>query len=158
MKPKHQRMVFVACAIAIMALAASVIALRFGENLIYFYTPTMLMQKQKEAAFSSHRTFRLGGLVKQGSIEHPSPGVVTFVVSDGTVEYKASYEGIPPTLFREGQGVVMLATLVGEKEVKASEILAKHDENYMPPEVARALKDSKHWGGEGSSYPTGEGK
>lgn len=151
-------MVFVTGAIVIMALAASVIALRFGENLIYFYTPTMLMQKQQEAGFSADRAFRLGGLVKQGSIAHPTPGLLTFVVSDGMVEYKASYEGLPPTLFREGQGVVMLATLAGEKEVKASEILAKHDENYMPPEVAKALKDSKHWGGEGSSYPAGEGK
>jgi cytochrome c-type biogenesis protein CcmE len=79
---------------------------------------------------------------------------ITFNVTDGSSTYKAQYQGLLPTLFREGQGVVLTGTLGTDNTITASNILAKHDEHYMPPEVAAALKKSGHWGGEHSNYPS----
>lgn len=152
MKPKHQRSLFIIVSLFIMAIAATVILKVFSDNLMYFYTPTMLDAKRLEADYDSRRSFRLGGLVKDGSIKHLPEGNIRFVVTDGAAEYPVSYSGMLPTLFREGQGVVLVGTLTDDNSVKAETILAKHDENYMPPEVARALKESGHWGGKGSSY------
>lgn len=155
MKPKHQRMLYVLAAILIMGTAASVILFRFRDNLIYFYTPTRL--RAEAADYSPDRVFRLGGIVKAGSVSKPGPESLLFVVSDGQEEFKVRYEGMPPALFREGQGVVLVGNLNGDGMVEAREILAKHDENYMPPEVAKALKESGHWVDENGHYnaPTG---
>jgi len=151
MKPKHQRMLFVGGAVCVMAVAATIILQRFSENLLYFYTPSLLSEKLANPAFDKTRAFRLGGLVKPGSVKRSPPDHLRFIVTDGTGEYTVSYRGMPPTLFREGQGVVMLGTLSEKGTVKASEILAKHDEKYMPPEVAKALKDSGQWKGKGAA-------
>lgn len=156
MKPKHQRMLYVFCAIAIMGTAASVIIHRFRDNLIYFYTPTRL---QKELAENPDLPrFRLGGIVKEGSVRQPEPGVLLFTVSDGAAEFAVRYHGMPPTLFREGQGVVMLGRVGDGGVVEADDILAKHDENYMPPEVAEALKQSGHWAEDGHYGPQQEAR
>lgn len=153
MKPKHKRLVFVICSLLVMGAAATVILRIFNDNLMYFYTPTMLDAKRAEAEFRTDRRFRLGGLVKTGSISHPSHNKTVFTVTDGNAAYTVSYTGLLPTLFREGQGVVLVG-LLDEKDrhIRAESILAKHDENYMPPEVADALKKSGYWGGKGGSY------
>lgn len=152
MKPKHQRSLFVIVSLIIMAIAATVILKVFRDNLMYFYTPTMLDAKRLEADYDRGRSFRLGGLVKNGSVKNLEGGTIRFVVTDVASEYAITYTGMLPTLFREGQGVVLVGTLKQDNTVKAETILAKHDENYMPPEVARALKESGHWGGTGSTY------
>lgn len=153
MTPKHQRMLIVGCAILMMAVAAGFILRQFSEQLIYFYTPSMLDAKQREPGFDGQRPFRLGGMVKAGSIRSLHPGLLQFTVTDGVHDYDVQYAGLPPALFREGQGVVMLGTLRAPGRVSAQDILAKHDETYMPPEVANALRDSGHWGGDGGNYP-----
>ncbi len=115
----------------------------FSSNLVFFVSPSDLA-KQPE----SGRSVRLGGLVKEGSVHretldgHP---VATFGVTDGNNTVQVNYSGILPDLFREGQGVVVLGTVQAGGTFRASEVLAKHDENYMPKEVADALKKSGHW-------------
>jgi cytochrome c-type biogenesis protein CcmE len=110
---------------------------------VFFVSPSDLAKQPDNG-----RSVRLGGLVKQGSVHretvdgHP---VATFAVTDGNASVTVSYSGILPDLFREGQGVVVLGTLQSGGIFRASEVLAKHDENYMPKEVADALKKSGHW-------------
>ena len=152
MKPKHQRLLFVTGSLVVMAIAASVILKVFSDNLMYFYTPSMLDAKRMEDGFDPARSFRLGGLVEAGSVTSIGDTHIHFRVSDGTSAYAVEYKGLLPTLFREGQGVVLVGTLQQNNDVIAETILAKHDENYMPPEVADALKSSGHWGGKDSSY------
>lgn len=153
MKPKHQRLIFVLGALVVMAVATTMILQVFRDNLMYFYTPGMLDAKREETDFDPARRFRLGGLVEPGSIVSTTEGAISFRVSDGTSSYTVTYQGLLPTLFREGQGVVLVGKWAGERTVQAESILAKHDENYMPPEVAEALKASGHWGGKGGTYP-----
>lgn len=153
MKPKHQRLIFVVGALVVMAGAAATILHVFRDNLMYFYTPTMLDAKRQKPDFDPARRFRLGGLVEPGSLVNGTAGDITFRVGDGASSYIVTYHGLLPTLFREGQGVVLVGTWTQGRRVKAESILAKHDENYMPPEVADALKASGHWGGKGGSYP-----
>ncbi len=114
----------------------------FSDNLVFFVSPTDLTQQPENG-----RTVRLGGLVEQGSVQRVSVDgrpTATFRVTDGNTAVKVSYVGILPDLFREGQGVVVLGTMQ-PGGFRASEVLAKHDENYMPKEVAEALKKSGHW-------------
>jgi cytochrome c-type biogenesis protein CcmE len=154
MKPKHRRALFITCAMGVIAIALGLILTAFNDNLIYFYTPTMLDEKKSSAEFIPSRPFRLGGLVVSGSLHKTGENNITFNVTDGTSTYTVQYKGLLPTLFREGQGVVLTGTLSADNSIAASNILAKHDEYYMPPEVAAALKKSGHWGGEHSNYPT----
>lgn len=153
MKPKHQRLLFVLGSIAVLAIAAAMILKVFRDNLMYFYTPTMLDAKRSEAGFDPSHPFRLGGMVEVGSLETLEGQLIRFRVSDGKNAYEVHYTGLLPTLFREGQGVVLVGFLPkGTQYVQAETILAKHDENYMPPEVAEALKASGHWGGKDGNY------
>lgn len=154
MKPKHKRMIFVAVSIVVMAFAITLILKVFNDNLMYFYTPSMLDEKLKDKDFARERDFRLGGLVEEGSVRVLKNNAIQFRVTDGTSVYSIEYKGLLPTLFRAGQGVVLVGTLHENRTIIAKSILAKHDENYMPPEVADALKKSNHWGGKGSSYAT----
>lgn len=155
MKPKHQRLLFVIGSIVVLAIAAAMILKVFRDNLMYFYTPTMLDAKRNEAGFDPSHPFRLGGMVEAGSLKTLEGQVIRFRVSDGQSAYEVHYTGLLPTLFREGQGVVLVGSLPeGVQYVQAETILAKHDENYMPPEVAEALKASGHWGGKGGDYGT----
>lgn len=137
-----------------MAISAAIILSVFRQNLIYFYTPSMLKNEQLKEGFDASRALRLGGLVKIGSITQKGNNTITFSVTDGASNISVTYQGILPTLFREGQGVVLLGTLDSDGNITASQILAKHDETYMPPEVARALKASGHWQTKGKPYPT----
>jgi cytochrome c-type biogenesis protein CcmE len=127
-----------------MAGAATVILTTFKDNLVFFFTPSQLIAKTQEANFDTSRDMRLGGLVETGSVTELPEGGVRFIVTDGTQQLHVEYRGLLPTLFREGQGVVATGVLQ-EKIFIAREILAKHDENYMPKEVADALKQSGHW-------------
>ena len=118
----------------------------FRDNLVFFYSPSDLLDKHVAAG----RTVRIGGLVEQGSVlrsaEAGSKAVeITFKVTDLNHDIKVVYSGIVPDLFREGQGVVANGKLGADGVFHASELLAKHDEKYMPPEVADALKRSGHW-------------
>lgn len=109
----------------------------FQSNLVFFYSPTDV----REGKAPQDRTFRLGGMVKKGSVKKSKQSLkVEFVVTDFKNEIPVEYKGILPDLFREGQGVVTQGRLENGQQFRASEVLAKHDENYMPPEVADALE------------------
>lgn len=147
MTPKRQRMYwFGLCAVAVSAGMALVLT-TFSEHLIYFYTPTQLSEKQPSAG----GTIRLGGLVEQESLQSTGPQSIRFVVTDLTHQITVDYTGVLPTLFREGQGVVAQGILQQDGVFQAKTILAKHDENYMPPEVVDALKASGRWQHEGTT-------
>lgn len=140
MKPKHQRLIFVAVSVVFFCAAVLLTMRAFKENLVYFYSPSDIVAKAPKPA----QKIRIGGLVKEGSIERGEGQKVRFVVTDGTNEMMVAYQGMLPTLFREGQGVIAEGSWTG-KEFTARTILAKHDENYMPKEVVDALKKSGHW-------------
>jgi cytochrome c-type biogenesis protein CcmE len=152
LRPKHRRLIFVCVMLAVMGAALAVLLIVFKENMMYFYTPSMLAEKQAEPGFDREKSLRLGGLVVPGSVARPADGSIHFDVTDGTAQMQVRYHGLLPTLFREGQGVVLTGTLAPDGSVVAHEILAKHDENYMPPEVADALKKSGHWEGKDQPY------
>jgi cytochrome c-type biogenesis protein CcmE len=116
----------------------------FRDNLVFFLTPRDLATKEPALG----RTFRLGGLVEQGSLHRVVAGghpTATFRVTDGTASVEVSYAGILPDLFREGTGMVALGAMLPDGTFRASEVLAKHDETYMPKDVEQALKASGHW-------------
>lgn len=141
MKRKHKRLSFVAVAMLLLAAAAALVLTAFEESIVFFYSPTDLLAKQP----AEDRRLRIGGLVEEGSIAKADGGaVVTFRVTDLDNTVPVTFRGILPDLFREGQGVVAEGRLVGGT-FRADEVLAKHDENYMPPEVADALKASGKW-------------
>jgi cytochrome c-type biogenesis protein CcmE len=122
------------------------------QNMLYFQSPSELA----ELSMPAGRQFRLGGLVKNGSLERADDGLaVEFIVTDGPKEIRVQYVGILPDLFREGQGVIARGALNEAGLFQASEVLAKHDENYMPPEVADALKKSGHPGATSGAEPGG---
>ena len=136
MTPRRKRMLAVA-AIVIGVGAATAVALQaLNENLLYFYSPSQIMAGEAPG----ERSFRLGGLVTSGSVQR-SPGSmeVRFTVTDHAQTIPVSYTGLLPDLFREGQGVVARGKLLDDGTFVAEEVLAKHDENYMPPEVAESL-------------------
>lgn len=145
MKPKHQRALFLLLAVAIIAASAALVLTRFRENLVFFVTPTQLHEKLQNNALPHGQVFRLGGLVKTGSLSQNKAGEIAFIITDLTQERRVTYRGIVPALFREGQGAVVEGTLGENGTMRASTLLAKHDENYMPPEVAEALKKSGRW-------------
>lgn len=141
MKAKHQRAIFIVVAMLIMLSGLAIILTNFRDNFLYFYTPSELA----DVAITSGQTFRLGGLVEEGSIETISENEIRFVVTDYNDFLKVYYKGSLPTLFREGQGVVATGSIDTKGTFIASEILAKHDENYMPPKVAETLKKNDMW-------------
>ncbi|MBL6932052.1 MAG: cytochrome c maturation protein CcmE [Rhodospirillales bacterium] len=140
MKRKHKRLTFVGLALLLIAAAVGLILSAFEESIVFFHSPTDIVEKQ----VSPDRRLRLGGLVEEGSVEKKGDAVVNFRVTDMANAVNVTYRGILPDLFREGQGVVAEGTYVAGV-FKADEVLAKHDENYMPPEVADALKKSGKW-------------
>ena len=134
MKPRHRRMVIAGGVLASVGVIAALVFNAFQSNLVFFYSPTQV--SAKEAPIS--RTFRIGGLVQAGSVKRDGV-TVNFIVTDTVKHVPVRFEGILPDLFKEGKGVVAQGKLEGEVFV-AREVLAKHDENYMPPEAAEALK------------------
>ena len=150
MTRKRRRLLIVlACGIGL-ASATALVLTAFNDNLVFFVSPTDLLSSGQVG-----RTVRLGGLVERNSVIRASTAntVTTFRVTDGTHSVTVSYRGILPDLFREGQGVVTEGTLRPNGVFVATEVLAKHDENYMPKEVAEELKKSGHWNPASGSPP-----
>ena len=134
MKPRHKRLALAVGVLAAVGISAALVLNAFQSNLVFFYSPTQVASKE----VPNSRAFRLGGLVEAGSVRRDGVSV-RFVVTDTAMTVPVRYEGILPDLFKEGKGVVAQGKLQGGEFV-ASEVLAKHDENYMPPEAAEALK------------------
>ncbi len=137
MTPRRKRMVSVVLVLAGMGVATGLILTAFEKNLMYFYSPSEVAAGEVPAG----RSFRLGGLVVEGSVLRSPQGLgVWFTLSDLAEERVVYYEGILPDLFREGQGIIAKGQFNNTGLFVAEEVLAKHDENYMPPEVAAALE------------------
>jgi len=138
---RKRRLIGLLLILAGVGVASTVAFYSLQENMLYFQSPSDLAMQP----IPPGRQFRLGGLVKPGSVERSQGGLgARFVVTDGPKEVAVEYVGILPDLFREGQGVIARGALDGGGLFEASEVLAKHDENYMPPEVADALEKSGH--------------
>jgi len=134
--PRRKRLLAVLAILAGVGIATALAMLAFRENLLYFYNPTQVLAGDAPGG----RTFRIGGMVTQGSVQRtPGSLEVRFVVTDYRNSVPVRYEGLLPDLFREGQGVVAHGRIDASGEFVADEVLAKHDENYMPPEVAESL-------------------
>ncbi|USG61641.1 cytochrome c maturation protein CcmE [Sneathiella marina] len=145
MTRKKQRLYFVIAGMSILAIAAALVLTSFEDSLVFFHSPSDLAEKPVPPG----RTFRLGGLVEEGSVIKQGV-IVQFRVTDMAEAVPVTFEGLLPDLFREGQGVVTEGQLNEDGVFVASNVLAKHDENYMPPEVAESLKKSGHWQPEGN--------
>jgi cytochrome c-type biogenesis protein CcmE len=139
---KRQRLGLVTLGLLLLGGAAALALTAFEDNLVFFHSPSDLAAGKAETG----RLVRIGGLVETDSvIRQAGSTVVAFRLTDGAATTSVTYEGILPDLFREGQGVVAQGRLLDDGAFVAVEVLAKHDENYMPPEVAEALKKSGHW-------------
>ena len=134
MKPRQKRLVIAAGIVAAVGVAAALVLNAFQSNLVFFYSPSQIASHEAPSA----RTFRLGGLVEKGTLKRDVT-TASFIVTDTAKSIQVRYDGILPDLFKEGKGVVAQGQLKGDVFV-AREVLAKHDENYMPPEAAEALK------------------
>lgn len=139
MKARHKRLTLILAGLAILGGAVALILSAFQENLVFFHTPTEVA----EGKAPSGRSFRIGGLVETGSIKRAADGVtVNFVVTDTAKSIPVSYKGPLPDLFKEGKGAVVQGKLGPDGTFIASEVLAKHDENYMPPEAQHAVEQA----------------
>ena len=151
MKPRHKRLAAIAAGVVALGIASALVLSAFQKNLVFFFTPTQVAANEAPVG----RTFRVGGLVEAGSVKRAGDGVtVHFVVTDTARSLPVVYKGILPDLFREGKGVVTQGKLSPDGVFVANEVLAKHDENYMPPEAAEALKKAGH---PGSTATVGKG-
>ncbi len=140
---RRQRLLFVCILLAGVACAAALAFLAMGENMLYFFSPTQV----KAGEAPPGRSIRVGGLVVDGSVVRESDELtIQFELTDTAQSIKVRYSGILPDLFREGQGIVAIGSLSENGTFKAEQVLAKHDENYMPPEVADALKTAREGG------------
>jgi len=146
MTRKQRRALFIGIALAILALAAALVLYAMRDNIVFFFSPSEIVEKGVKPG----QHIRLGGLVEQGSLRRLDQAGYVFVVTDFEEELEVRYTGILPDLFREGQGVVAEGSLNKDGIFMADNVLAKHDEKYMPPEVAEALKKSGEWQGEGA--------
>jgi cytochrome c-type biogenesis protein CcmE len=137
MKPRHKRFILIAAGLAILGIGAWLVLSAFNKNLVFFFTPTQIV-----AGEAPHgRSFRMGGMVEKGSLQRQPDGVtVSFRVTDNAKTIGVNYRGILPDLFKEGKGVVAQGKLGADGVFVADEVLAKHDENYMPPDAAYAMK------------------
>ncbi|MBN8283798.1 cytochrome c maturation protein CcmE [Zoogloea sp.] len=134
MKPRQKRLAIIVGGLATLGIAATLILNAFQSNLVFFFTPTQVANGEAP----KERAFRIGGLVKEGSLQR-SDIVARFIVTDTAKEIPVSYQGILPDLFSEGKGVVAQGVLSADGKFTATEVLAKHDENYMPPEAQAAV-------------------
>jgi cytochrome c-type biogenesis protein CcmE len=140
MKPRHQRMVAIAAGVTLIAVAVALVLNAFQGNIVFFFSPSQIAAKEAPL----DKTFRVGGMVEKGSLKRQSDGLtVTFIVTDTARSIPVTYTGILPDLFKEGKGVVAQGKLGPDGAFHASEVLAKHDENYMPPEAAHALSKAE---------------
>ncbi len=141
MTRKRRRGLFILSGVGILAIAAILVMFALRDTIVFFHTPSEIQQGK----IKHGERFRLGGLVKAGSIKRGEGTDVGFVVTDATAEIPVTYRGVLPDLFREGQGVVTEGRLEASGHFRANSVLAKHDETYMPPEVAAALKKQGVW-------------
>jgi cytochrome c-type biogenesis protein CcmE len=141
MTRKQRRLTLIGGGLAVLAIAVALMLNAFRDSIVFFNSPSDVVEKHVEPG----TRIRLGGLVKDGSLVRGNNLSVRFEVTDGKTEIPVTYRGVLPDLFREGQGVVAEGALDGGGVFNADTILAKHDETYMPKEVADALKKSGHW-------------
>lgn len=143
MTPRRKRMLWVALIFVGVGIASFFAFQALNANLMYFYSPTQIVSGEAPAGAQ----IRAGGLVKAGSVRRDVDGLtVLFDISDTVNEVSVKYTGILPDLFREGQGIIAIGEIIDNKHVLADKVLAKHDETYMPPEVAEALKTAQEGG------------
>ena len=141
MKRRHKRIAFIVAGLAALGIAAAFVLTAFQSNLVFFFSPTQVALKEAPV----DRTFRIGGLVENGTIKRQSDGLtVHFTVTDTAKSIPVVYKGILPDLFKEGKGCVAQGRLGADGVFYADEVLAKHDENYMPPEAGDAIDKAKH--------------
>jgi len=141
---KQRRMSFVVLGLATLGVAAALVLTALEDSIVFFYSPTDLVTKQVPA----DKRLRIGGLVQAGSVKRDPDGVtVRFSVTDTANTVSVAYRGVLPDLFREGQGIVAEGRMAAGGQFRADEVLAKHDEKYMPPEVAESLKKAGVWKG-----------
>ena len=139
MKARHKRIALIAAGLVVLGIGTTLVLNAFNSNLVFFFSPTQVLAGEAP----KDKTFRIGGLVKEGSVARQADGVtVKFAVTDTDKDLAVQYKGILPDLFKEGKGVVAQGKLGDDGVFVASEVLAKHDENYMPPEAQKAVSDA----------------
>jgi cytochrome c-type biogenesis protein CcmE len=141
MKRRHKRIAFIFVGLAGLGIAAYLVANAFRDNLVFFFSPTQVAAKEAPV----DRTFRIGGLVQEGTLKRDTDGLtVRFTVTDTAANVPVVYKGILPDLFKEGRGCVAQGKMGSDGVFQADQVLAKHDENYMPPEAGQAIDKAKH--------------
>ena len=149
--PKARRRLYLVAAIApVLGLAVGLTLWGLSDSISFFYTPAQAAEAKPPVG----RSNQLGGLVQPGSVVKHPDGRVEFVVADQLATTRVSYSGDLPDLFREGQGIVATGAFQADGDFKAKQVLAKHDEKYMPREVAKAIKEQGEWRGEGAPAPS----
>ena len=140
MKPRHRRFAWIAAGVAVLGVAVALVLNAFQSNLVFFFTPSQVVAREAPQG----RPFRIGGLVESGTLERvPNSLDVKFIVTDTVQRLPVVYNGMLPDLFREGKGVVAQGTVGQDGVFHATEVLAKHDENYMPPAAADAIEKAQ---------------
>ncbi|HLU77707.1 MAG TPA: cytochrome c maturation protein CcmE [Burkholderiales bacterium] len=140
MKPRHKRIALIAGGLAALGFAAALVLNAFQSNLVFFFSPSQVVAKEAPL----DKTFRIGGMVEDGSLKRLPDGLsVEFKVTDTAHAIPVTYTGILPDLFKEGKGVVAQGRLGPDGMFRATEVLAKHDENYMPPDAAHAIEQAQ---------------
>jgi cytochrome c-type biogenesis protein CcmE len=141
MKLRHKRIALIIAGLAGLSIAAALVLRAFQNNLVFFFSPTQVVAKEAPV----NRTFRVGGLVENGTLKRDNDGLtVRFVITDTAKSIPVVYKGILPDLFKEGKGCVAQGRVGGDGVFYADQVLAKHDENYMPPEAGKAIDSAKH--------------
>lgn len=140
MKSRHKKLALIGGGLAVVGIISALVLNALNSNIALYITPTEVAAGKAPAG----KLFRIGGLVKEGSIERQADGVtIAFIVTDTEKDIKVSYKGILPDLFKDGKGAVAQGKLAADGSFVASEVLAKHDENYMPPEAAQAVTEAQ---------------
>lgn len=140
MKPRHRKLALIVLVVAALGVAVALVLNAFNSNLVFFFSPTQVVNGEAPTS----RAFRIGGLVEEGSIRREADGLTTrFVITDTAKSLPVTYTGILPDLFKEGKGVVAEGRLGPDGLFAATQVLAKHDENYMPPEAASAIEQAQ---------------
>lgn len=155
MTRKQRRGVLIGTCLVVLGVAVGLVLYAMRDSIVFFYSPSEVAKMQ----ISPGQRFRLGGLVETGSVAHGEGATIHFVVTDKIASLPVTFTGVLPDLFREGQGVVAEGVLGVDGTFQADNVLAKHDEKYMPPEVAKKLKEEGVWRGEEqASTPGAQGK
>jgi len=149
MTRKQRRLSLIGVAGCVLALALGLVLYAMNDTIVFFNSPADIQAKNVQPG----TRIRLGGLVRQGSVQRGSDQQITFEVVDTQAAIQVSYKGLLPDLFREGQGIVAEGVLESSRVFRADSVLAKHDEKYMPREVADSLKKQGHWMGEANAAP-----